>query len=630
VTEQSERTSVQQIAHGLLLVLFVGVALAVGARVIQGYSHTLNQPYMNLDTALFAEMARMDLHGEPIYAARWDNKPPGIILFAEPFVALFGNTLSAINRAVVVNNVLFSAVVGALVYAVTRSRTAMVVGVLAAGLYSVINTKLETTILMSTFGVSALLCAVLARGRVWLLVFAGALFVAGCLTKQPLAVEFPLLLLVTWVAQPGRKRRALLALVSGMLAAVLVFVGWLLLNGTADAFIQRVIVEAYAYVLSPSNAWHFDARGQALVEDRLIPQTIPLYTPLLVAATVSAVSLVIARKTRWLVLGFVWLLLAIAGAFIARSLKIAYFMQAVPPLVLLIGLAVPVWRRWPALLQVGLLAVAVAGAYAFADRYVHPIEPVDDTVAQTAAFLEANRSGCLWSWGELNEIHFRAGYSSCLTMPLDQYTMETDMHNTTKYRAEYLRELLANPPALHVRTRRWVYFPELDNYAQRYLDEQLFSAGNYEVFSVDTSAFHPTYTNFNDEIALIGYDLAQTQYCAGDAIPLAMTWQRLATPAEWYQMFTKLLTPDETAELAGFDFVPADRPTYTWVDADEILFSDPFTLSLPPDIAPGVYPLVVGLYDPDTQVRLPVRGVSEGATYIRIAEIEIIEDGCGE
>ena len=40
------------------------------------------------------------------------------------------------------------------------------------------------------------------------------------------------------------------------------------------------------------------------------------------------------------------------------------------------------------------------------------------------------------------------------------------------------------------------------------------------------------------------------------------------------------------------------RDTTSWDDPDEIMLGREFTLSLPPDLAPGQYQLVSGLYDP--------------------------------
>jgi hypothetical protein len=108
-----------------------------------------------------------------------------------------------------------------------------------------------------------------------------------------------------------------------------------------------------------------------------------------------------------------------------------------------------------------------------------------------------------------------------------------------------------------------------------------------------------------------------------------MTWEQLSQPKHDYQMFAKLITADETAQLAGYDGVPAqDRPTNTWADPDELVLGPTFDLQIPPDAAAGSYKLTVGLYDtasPDAQLQTldangqPVKGY---------AELQTIPVGC--
>src|SRR5690606_37769177 len=122
---------------------------------------------------------------------------------------------------------------------------------------------------------------------------------------------------------------------------------WLAANDIAQSFLQRVILDAYAYVLSPNNAWHFDSRGQVLIQDILLRETLPVFVPLLVIGGFAAVGLLAApqpKRLLWIVL--LWVLLAVGAGFVGRLLKYAYFMQAVPALTLLVCLAIPLWRRW--------------------------------------------------------------------------------------------------------------------------------------------------------------------------------------------------------------------------------------------------------------------------------------------
>jgi 4-amino-4-deoxy-L-arabinose transferase-like glycosyltransferase len=109
-------------------------------------------------------------------------------------------------------------------------------------------------------------------------------------------------------------------------------------------------------------------------------------------------------------------------------------------------------------------------------------------------------------------------------------------------------------------------------------------------------------------IRLRGYDLTQT----GESVQLKLYWQSLAqTPINW-TVFVHLRNEAGEA-IAQADAPPAagKYPTSLW-DSGEII-PDTFTLNLPPEIEPGTYHLVVGLYNPFTFERLPVAGSDDNS-----------------
>ena len=107
-------------------------------------------------------------------------------------------------------------------------------------------------------------------------------------------------------------------------------------------------------------------------------------------------------------------------------------------------------------------------------------------------------------------------------------------------------------------------------------------------------------------IRLVGYDLNATQLPAGDELVFRHYWQAESPTDSPHHVFNHLL--DDKGEIvAQVDYVPLwdnRRDTTTWDDPDEIMLGREFTLSLPPDLAPGEYLLVSGLYDPQTWQRL--------------------------
>ena len=52
------------------------------------------------------------------------------------------------------------------------------------------------------------------------------------------------------------------------------------------------------------------------------------------------------------------------------------------------------------------------------------------------------------------------------------------------------------------------------------------------------------------------------------------------------------------------------RPTTTWSEGEVVV--DRLGILIPPELSPGEYQLVVGMYRPDTGERLPVRHPGDG------------------
>jgi 4-amino-4-deoxy-L-arabinose transferase-like glycosyltransferase len=111
---------------------------------------------------------------------------------------------------------------------------------------------------------------------------------------------------------------------------------------------------------------------------------------------------------------------------------------------------------------------------------------------------------------------------------------------------------------------------------------------------------------FGDQIMLIGYDLSGTTVHPGDSLTLRPYWQPQRTPDDNYSMFIHLLTDESPQPLAQFDGSPVSvrRLPLTWNDPDEKLIGVKATLTVPADLPPGNYRLVLGLYNFKTGVRL--------------------------
>ncbi len=144
------------------------------------------------------------------------------------------------------------------------------------------------------------------------------------------------------------------------------------------------------------------------------------------------------------------------------------------------------------------------------------------------------------------------------------------------------------------------------------------NSGSEQVFPIGRLDIHPTERNFTppdvvnlplnatfaasgDEpgaAILLGINCSTwngTQCAArpGETVTLTLYWQAETPFDKAYTVFTHLLGPDETV-LLNADHAPP-KPSPAWV-ANEII-TDSFTITLPPDLPPGSYPIEIGLYD---------------------------------
>ena len=114
---------------------------------------------------------------------------------------------------------------------------------------------------------------------------------------------------------------------------------------------------------------------------------------------------------------------------------------------------------------------------------------------------------------------------------------------------------------------------------------------------------------FGDHIRLVGYDLHDPEPLPGTELALTFYWNAPTRPTVNYSLFLHLVATDGTSPFAQVDGNPAapERLTQIWDRADETLISPRFTLTLPPDLAPGDYRVLLGLYNFETGARLPLQ-----------------------
>jgi hypothetical protein len=106
-------------------------------------------------------------------------------------------------------------------------------------------------------------------------------------------------------------------------------------------------------------------------------------------------------------------------------------------------------------------------------------------------------------------------------------------------------------------------------------------------------------------LRLLGYDLRAAPRPAGSQLGVTLHWQAVQRMEVAFKFFVHLLDLETGELVAQADVMPRDwtYPT-TWWEKGEVV-SDEITLSVS-DVPSGVYRVVIGVYDPETGVRLPI------------------------
>ena len=107
---------------------------------------------------------------------------------------------------------------------------------------------------------------------------------------------------------------------------------------------------------------------------------------------------------------------------------------------------------------------------------------------------------------------------------------------------------------------------------------------------------------FAQGITFLGYDVPQA-VTPGDAVPLTFYWGAGETPDQDYTIFIQLLDGNRDW-AASADAPPVNNfyPTSLWQAGD--IIDDQHMLTIPADLPPGTYPLLIGLYEPVNGIRL--------------------------
>lgn len=165
--------------------------------------------------------------------------------------------------------------------------------------------------------------------------------------------------------------------------------------------------------------------------------------------------------------------------------------------------------------------------------------------------------------------------------------------------------------------------PELGPLDNAALARQFDAGAIPAAFARSARGSQPADANFGRLVRLVGFDLDSRRAWPGGRVPVTLYWQALVPIPASYQVFTHLETSNGPAAQA--DGVPVcwSYPTDAWRPGQ--IIADQHAIPLPADIAPGVYPLEIGLYLPDTFARLDLLDAAgnPAGTSLTLAQVEI-------
>ena len=137
---------------------------------------------------------------------------------------------------------------------------------------------------------------------------------------------------------------------------------------------------------------------------------------------------------------------------------------------------------------------------------------------------------------------------------------------------------------------------------------------------------NPMSINWNDEIALVGYDLSTRAVRTGQSVRLTLHWQGLRPVHEDYSVFVHLLSEggQRVAQADGWPQL-GRAPTSGWQPGMTVL--DEYDLPLPSNVPVGVYSIHVGLYMAQSGKRLPVLdlGGQPQGDQIQLTRIRVVD-----
>ncbi|MBP7998027.1 MAG: hypothetical protein KA314_02540 [Chloroflexi bacterium] len=309
-----------------------------------------------------------------------------------------------------------------------------------------------------------------------------------------------------------------------------------------------------------------------------------------------------------------------------------FMLMAIPPLALLLGMAVQISERNWITRGISVFAAAILTLtmlYSYREMAFNPAYARANyrAIAQRIAQDNHPNAGIILNAANQWEVFTYYHREGALTYPIprginDQATIEAE---------------LATIAARHDRLYAifWGEGPgDPNRYVERWLDAHTFKAVDewrgdvrFVVYAVPSAAATelatPLNLHFGDHITLLGYTLPATTLTPGDIIQITLFWQTDAPLETRYKLFLHLL--DANGQMVNQrDSEPGGglALTTTWIPGTTI--PDNHGVLIPANTPPGDYHLLLGLYDlTDPTLRLPIRSELSPVDTFPLAVIHV-------